>query len=284
MGRGSWRDAKDRRPHVAVLVVLLGMLTALVGLAPVAIGGYSTTRDYPIWILQPSITGDTRIGGTVTCTPGTWDDGPQAPYRYEYGWSRHKAFEHENMPDEDAQTYKVKPGDAGWSLRCDETAHHRHQHSSFFSNEVPVSSPVVRAAPALSGDDRLGGELTCSRGTWDDRGLPAPYAVTYAWRRDGEPIGDSRTHTVGPDDVGRELTCVVTAEGATAATTGSAHPLGPINGTPPHVGGDLRVGGTATCSGGTWDGSVRARVPVAARRRAGRHRRHVPGRPARRRS
>ena len=47
MGRGGWRDAKDRRPHVAVLVVLLGTLTALVGLAPVAIGGYSTTCDYP---------------------------------------------------------------------------------------------------------------------------------------------------------------------------------------------------------------------------------------------
>ena len=115
------------------------------------------------------------------------------------------------------------------------------------SYELPVRSPVVRSAPALAGDDRLGGELTCSRGTWDDRGLPAPYAVAYAWQRDGEPIegADSARHTVVRDDVGHALACVVTAEGATEAVTGAAHPAGPRNGTPPQIGGDLRVGGIA---------------------------------------
>ena len=38
-------------------------------------------RPYPEPILEPTIAGDLRIGGTVTCAPGTWNDGPREPVR-----------------------------------------------------------------------------------------------------------------------------------------------------------------------------------------------------------
>ncbi len=259
MGRGGWRDARDRRPHVAVLAVLLGMLTALAGFAPVAIGGYAVLYGGvpPVSIMEPKVVGDLRIGGTLTCAPGTWNDGPREPYAIEVTWSRHKPFEHETIAGATSRTYTVTPADAGWSLRCEEKAFSWRVWSYSSAWELPVRSPVVRSAPALAGDDRLGGELTCSRGTWDDRGLPAPYDVTFAWERDGEPIegAGSARYTVGRDDVGTDLTCAVTAEGATEAVTGAAHPAGPRIGTPPQIGGDLRIGGLATCSRGTWDGN-----------------------------
>ncbi len=258
MGR-EWRDARDRRPHVAVLAVLLGLLTALAGFAPVAIGGYAVISGGvpPEPILEPHVAGDLRIGGTITCAPGTWNDGPREPYEIEIIWTRVKPFERETIEGAKSRTYTVTPADAGWSLRCEERATSWKAWSYNWSWELPVRSPVVRSAPALAGDDRLGGELTCSRGTWDDRGLPAPYAVTYAWKRDGEPIerADSAKHTVVRNDVGHALTCAVTAEGATEAVTGAAYPAGPRDGTPPQIGGDLRVGGLATCSNGTWDGN-----------------------------
>src|SRR6478609_225810 len=163
MGRG-WGDARDRRPHIAVLVVLLGMLTAIAGFAPIAIGGYTTVYGGPAPepLLEPMIAGDLRIGGTVTCVPGTWNDGPREPYDLEHSWSRHKTFEHEPIDGAKSSTYTVTRADAGYALRCDEIASAGRLKTYNWSYELPVRAPVVRSAPALAGDDRLGGELTCS--------------------------------------------------------------------------------------------------------------------------
>ena len=84
-------------------------------------------------------------------------------------------------------------------------------------------SPEARTAPVLTGPVRLGGELRCSRGVWDDRDLP-PYATTYAWLRDDETIDGAASdrYTITAADLGKPLVCEVTAAGASSATAPSS--------------------------------------------------------------
>src|SRR3954467_9446705 len=189
----KWRDVADRRPHVAVLAGLLIALVAGAGMAPAAVISFSDPG--PVSLLAPSITGDARIGGTLTCTRGTWDDSDREPYAVDYEW-----FDADNGMTVDAgPAHTVTPADAGRALACAVTAHDRWHRSFAPSFGMEISGPLVRSAPALSGDDRLGGELTCAGGAWD-----GAYPLTYAWLRDGDPIeGETATrHRVVKADAG----------------------------------------------------------------------------------
>ncbi len=76
--------------------------------------------------------------------------------------------------------------------------------------ERALAVPVGTGAPRITGDPFPGSALACSDGTWDAEGL-APF--TREWRRDGVAIPGAvaATHTATADDLGRLLTCVVTA-------------------------------------------------------------------------
>jgi len=73
-------------------------------------------------------------------------------------------------------------------------------------------TPTSTAAPVVGGSPVLGAELTCIDGSWT--GGPTSYA--HAWLRDGDPIGGAvaATYVVAAEDVGAELSCVVTATNA----------------------------------------------------------------------
>ena len=61
------------------------------------------------------------------------------------------------------------------------------------ANALYPTAPAIRSIPAVTGDLRLGGKLSCSRGTWDDEGITA-YAddQAVAARRRGDPRRDRR--------------------------------------------------------------------------------------------
>ena len=249
-----WRETADRRPGFAVLLSLLAALVAAATLAPAAAGtiGLGFVEEAgPVALLAPAITGDPRVGGTLGCARGGWDDSDREPYDVTYEWFRND----EDHPAAATPTYKVTAEDVGQQLACVATAHDRWRTGFAFSNALTVSGPQSLTRPAVTGDDRIGGTLTCASGTWDDRGLPQPYALSYAWLRDDEPIADAKAYTVTQQDIGRALSCAVTAAGTTIVTSGAVHPDGPRIGTRPQLGGDPRVGGTLTCSPGTWDGT-----------------------------
>ena len=137
--------------------------------------------------------------------------------------------------------------------------------------------PVNRTVPALTGDQRLGGVLTCSRGTWDD---PEGSATTFAfqWVRDNVDL-TGRTdaqYTVTAADVGRSLRCNVRATGS----HGSTRPPAPPSPRPPRA-RSRRRGVAATCGSGRRSPAPAARgttrasrtthlLRVAARRRGDR--------------
>ena len=257
-------DAGDRRAHARVLAVLLALLAVLALLPPAAGALRSSARaelDRPENLVPPSISGDPRVGGTLTCDRGRWDDSPDAPYTYDYFWVRGFG---DAIDGADSPAYVVTAEDAGVELLCVVHALNGQLDSYQESNVAVARLPEPRTAPVITGPSRLGGELRCTRGVWDDRDLPA-YATRFAWLRDGEVIdgATSDRYTVRLLDIGAELACEVTAEGASSATSPVTVPSAPVALLAPAVSGSPRIGGTLTCSRGTWDDEGVAPYDVA---------------------
>ncbi|GAA4740535.1 hypothetical protein GCM10023350_26230 [Nocardioides endophyticus] len=83
-------------------------------------------------------------------------------------------------------------------------------------------TPTSTGVPVIGGNPVPGAELTCTDGSWT--GGPTSYA--HAWLRDGEPIGGAAasSYVVAAEDVGTELSCVVTATNA----AGESAPAGSV--------------------------------------------------------
>lgn len=86
--------------------------------------------------------------------------------------------------------------------------------------------PVNTVAPVVSGTLIVAAMLSCTTGTWTN--TPTSYA--YQWRRDGVDIGGetASTHTLVLDDVGKMMTCLVTATNADGSTPQISNSVGPI--------------------------------------------------------
>jgi hypothetical protein len=88
-----------------------------------------------------------------------------------------------------------------------------------------------------------------------------PITVSYAWLRDGQPIGGAtaRDYTTGPPDVGRVVRCRATATNAVGTTVedalpGTGHHVPDVlsNELPPSITGTPKVGRELTCEPGRW--------------------------------
>jgi hypothetical protein len=89
---------------------------------------------------------------------------------------------------------------------------------------VRRAPPVNTGLPSLSGNPAVGQKLSCSNGTWS--GL-APITFSYAWLRDGSPIGGAagNTYVVQPADQGHGLACRVTATNSVASASATSNTL-----------------------------------------------------------
>ena len=186
------------------------------------------TPTAPRNLVAPAITGEPRVGGTLTCGSGDWDDA----YPISQRWLR------DGNVVATGATYV--PGAVG-ALHCEASAGGAY----VASQELTVNPPASRTAPVIDGTPRVGGALTCTPGNWD-----ATYGYSYAWELDGAPAGSGAGYVpTAPGDV----TCVVTAAGLTAATSAPVTVNPPRSLTEPAIGGDPRIGNTLTCTPGSWD-------------------------------
>ena len=93
--------------------------------------------------------------------------------------------------------------------------------SAALTPQAPAVAPANTAPPVASGKVAIGHPLACTSGTWT--GSPEP-VLSYAWLRDGVPIGGAlaSTYTTVPADAGAAIGCEVTAAnsaGSAAATS-----------------------------------------------------------------
>lgn len=127
--------------------------------------------------------------------------------------------------------------------------------------------PSVDVAPSLQGpgvSGILGHHLVCDPGTWSE----SP-AFTFAWLRDGQPIGGQTGTRFDPSDADahRQIACEVTATNVAGSTTVrtpavrfGARAVAPPEqygfSAAPAIAGRVAVGRTLTCVGGVFQGAV----------------------------
>lgn len=131
-------------------------------------------------------------------------------------------------------------------------------HWVAYENGVPViNTPVNTALPVITGTVKIGNQLSCSTGDWTS---PTTISYAYLWLRDGIPIGGAtaNTYTLVNADYDTDISCQVSAtnnDGTTPATSASVGPVidaAPVNTVAPVVSGSAIVGGTLSCTTGTW--------------------------------
>ncbi len=215
----------------------------------------SLTVRAPRNLVAPSVDGDPRIGRTLSCDPGGWDDLAEDRYAIAYRWFRDGLL----LPGETAATHAVVAADLTKPLSCEARA---ESSTAVVSPGVVAAPPVNRIPPALSGTGRLGSVLTCGDGEWD-----GAYPITRRWLRGTAPIAGETgaSYTVRVADLGAALSCETTAAGLVAASSAELTPSEPALVHAPQIEGDRRIGTTLTCTRGEWDDTAAAPYAVSYR-------------------
>ncbi|AIY19261.1 hypothetical protein GUY44_02530 [Pimelobacter simplex] len=215
--------------------------------AAVAPGGLANSA-------KPTISGDLKVGSTVTAGDGTWAPAPDA---FTYRW-----FQAGNAdPIGTAKELVIPVSALGKALTVEVTA-----AKAGYGNSTAVSDPSALVAlgtmsntakPTITGAVKVGGTVTAADGTWS----PAAGSYLYKWFQEGstEPIGTTKNLVVPVGALGKKLTVEVTARklgyASDVVTSDPSAAVGAgdlASGTAPAVTGTVQVGKTVTAEPGTW--------------------------------
>lgn len=164
---------------------------------PVAQGRFTATP-------APKLTGQVRVGGTLTATVGTWSPAPSA---YTYQWFRDGYA----IKGATKASYAIPATDAGHTLMLRVTG----SNPAFVTTSTYSAKYVVsllnwtKIGPiTMSGWAKPGKSLSVKVGTF----APAPTVVTYQWYRSNKAVkGATRSsYAVSSADRGRTLRVTVT--------------------------------------------------------------------------
>jgi hypothetical protein len=159
------------------------------------------TLSTPSVTTVPGIGGTLALGGTLTCSTGTWSNSPTG---YAYQWLRDGSA----IGGATASTYVEGTADVGHQLSCQVTATNGQGSASATSASVTiVSTPVNSVAPTVTGTVAVGSSIRCDPGTWT--GSPT---FSYVWLLDGKAISGvtASSYTPAASDAGHAVACRVT--------------------------------------------------------------------------
>jgi hypothetical protein len=190
---------------------------------------------------KPEITGTARVGEKLEISNGTWDG---SPTRYTYQWKKNNTV----MPSETSSGYVIDKADIGEVFTCDVTAVNESGQTTVTSDPTskvvdaapapaaaaaaapvpPAAAPKNTAKPKITGKAEVGQNLSVdpSEG-WEDT---SSLAITVQWQSNGMnlPHGSSTTYKIVQDDVGKKITCNVTAENESGQTTVTSDPTSKV--------------------------------------------------------
>ena len=207
----------------------------------VAAAAMASSAVAPVNIDPPTVTGTARQGEVLTAQNGTWEN---SPTEFRYRWLRCNELGNSCiLLAADGKTYRVGQADVGHTMRVRVTAVNAdgstnarsEQTAVVASNAAPLSNT---ARPTISGEARVGQELSATEGTWT--GNPTSFA--FQWQRcDVDTLtcasvigATGRTYGVRIADLGFRLRVEVTARtdnrsgAATSIATAIVVPTTPI--------------------------------------------------------
>lgn len=224
----------------------------------------------PVNVTPPTIAANPapQAGQTLTEVNGTWTP---AATGYAYQWYRCDDAVSMTCPaisGATAQTYLLTQADVGHTLTVAETATGAASPSpqsprSGVVTQIPA--PTASAPPTISGTPLAGQTLTEAHGAWTN----APTGYSYQWA-DCDGAGDAcaaipgatgQTQVVGAGEIGHTLRVFETATnaGGSSSAAGSGPtgivPAPPVSTSQPKLSGSALVGGTLSCTTGTWTGT-----------------------------
>jgi hypothetical protein len=203
---------------------------------------------------EPTISGGTAVGDTLTGNPGTWAPGAAT---YKYNWRRcppdggQGAGNCEGIIDGPSNTYVLQPGDVGFTIRLQVKAFDGGGNKicidggktcAVASNATARITgqgvgPTNTGLPTITGTAAVGQTLTASQGSWASN-----YLVDFSndWLRCDGTGGNcaafgaaGSTYVVAEADKGSTLRARVTATNPAGTTQVSSAPTAVVPGAPP---------------------------------------------------
>ena len=243
-----------RAVRYLIVLGLLALCVYAIGKPQLPRIGFATAvAGVPVNRTVPTLTGDQRLGGVLTCGRGTWDDPEGAAVRDRVPVGPRQPGPHRrDRRDAHDRRRRHRP------RRCAATSRATGDYGSTEADSPTFYPPAPDALtpPRLSGDLRLGRTLVLHPRHVERRRRPrlpddAPRGCATAPSIAGQTAA---TYTVArrgrrpPDAVPRQRPRRSRARPPPAST-----PTAPIVRAIPQISGDLRLGGTLSCSRGTWD-------------------------------
>ena len=200
-----------------------------------------TIPSPPVHTGLPLLSGNARIGGLLSATPGLWSGYPDPEYTYL--WQKAVSFV---GPWTDAEgtgqgtaSYTVVESDGGHYLRMRVVAVNL-AGSAFAESEpspmIPTSAPFNTSLPTVSGGLRVGEVVSVAPGSWSPA-EPAPQ-FSYQWSVADSPTGPwnnatgvgrtSGSYTLAAADFGKYLRVTVSAWNESGIGSASSASVGPV--------------------------------------------------------
>ncbi|GAA4737896.1 hypothetical protein GCM10023350_22450 [Nocardioides endophyticus] len=197
---------------------------------------------------QPSVTGTTQVGQTLTAHAAEWPLEGSSTFAWSVGGQSRGT----------GTTYVVKPEDLGHAITLTETfSSPGYEDATATADSAVVTkgtAPQATAATSFTGTAQVGQRLTAVKATW-----PVAGESTFTWTAGGTPVGTGTTYVVATADLGKSVTVtetftspgydVATSAVASAAVIAGAAPVATAQ---PRISGAVRVGSTLRAIPGTW--------------------------------
>jgi hypothetical protein len=241
------RHAESRRRRR----LAIGAASVLAVIVATAIASTSTAAPTapPKAEGEPVLSGTPRIGEVLRTTRGSWVSTSSITYAYRWyrcqGRGAADASDCVRIGNAPNDTYKVREGDAGFSIRSQIVATNADGSTRSTSNPIgPVQSarPSNVTPPAITGAAVKGSRLTASRGQWVGN---TPITYAFRWLRCNSSADDcveidgatDGTYLLVQADVGRKIRVRVTARNDAGSKSVLSDPTAAVQSDVPPTGG-----------------------------------------------
>ena len=244
------------RMHRTYLAIVgLATAVAVAGGVFAAWAGTSTAAPAvaPQNVVEPVVTGTTRVGQVLRTTRGTWTG--TDPITYAFRWFRcdgpgaADASDCRRISNAANNTYALREGDAGFRIRSQVVATNVDGSTRATSNPTGIvisARPTNTGEPSISGTAAVGSRLQANRGEWAG---DQPITYSFVWLRCNAQ-GDNCSEIQGANDTdyevrdadtGRTIRVRVIARNDRGSTSAISNPTATVGGGPNPSGG-LDVG------------------------------------------